>query len=186
MAQGAPATLVAGERFERLTVVSRSFTRGGNRHWLLRCDCGNEHHAPASALRTGRVKSCGCLNDEMRIARNTTHGLRPRDREASHPLYDRWSAMLARCHTPTNEDFPLYGGRGIKVCERWRNDFRAYVDDVGMPPPGRPTLDRKDNDGDYEPNNVHWATWSEQRLNQRNAHAPRNLRRRLTVGQGAG
>lgn len=181
MSRAKVRVLAAGERFGRLVVVERGDLRSGNRLWRLRCDCGAEHQAAAFALFCGRVKSCGCLNDEVRIERNTTHG--HAHRAESHPLYARWQAMIARCHRPSHADFGLYGARGISVCDRWRHDFQAYLDDVGTPTPGRPTLDRIDNEGNYEPGNVRWATWSEQRLNQRNARAPRNAARHLAEGK---
>lgn len=84
-----------------------------------------------------------------------------------HPLYGVWSSMIQRCTNPNVKCYRHYGGRGIKVCDRWRRSFRAFADDVEERPSPRHTLDRIDNDGDYEPGNVRWATKSEQRINAR-------------------
>ena len=84
-----------------------------------------------------------------------------------HPLHKRWERMKARCHSPTDLSYCDYGGRGITVCDEWRNDFWQYVADIGLPPGPGLTVDRIDNDGNYEPGNVRWATRSQQALNQR-------------------
>ena len=87
-------------------------------------------------------------------------------RNWKHPLYSRWSGMMDRCNNPKNQKYANYGGRGIKVCERWHN-FNNFLADIGAPPSLKHTLDRINNDGDYEPNNVRWATYTEQNFNQR-------------------
>ena len=94
---------------------------------------------------------------------NFVHGLH------KHPLYKIWSSMKTRCYNPNAKNYPDYGGRGIKICERWKNSFKNFLEDVGERPTdrGKLSLDRKNVNGDYEPNNVKWATYSEQRKNTR-------------------
>ena len=134
-----------------------------------------------SDLASGKKRSCGCLKREARwlqVSRHnwpTVHGL------AGHPLYDAWYSMVGRCHDPGNVAYERYGSRGIRVCERW-HDLAAFVADIeatigprpeGRHPSGKPlySLDRIDNDGNYEPGNVRWATAEEQQANT--GRAPR-------------
>lgn len=145
---------------------------------MLRCDCGNEYVAALKSLLSKnargktRVRSCGCLLREVVTAgTKRTHGL------THHPLYHTWQMMLRRCENPDDDDYFRYGGRGIKVCDRW-HDAVLFTGDIeseigsrpeGRHPSGHPlyTLDRIDNDGDYEPGNVRWATQAQQALNSR-------------------
>ncbi len=150
-----------GQTFGRLTAV-RMIERDPkwNAHrWLFKCACGGEHVASITLVRRGNTSSCGCLFTERMVARNTTHGLSKR------PEYKIWKDMRARCSNPNDSDFHNYGGRGIKVCERW-DDFAHFFTDMGPRPPSG-TVERKDVNGDYEPDNCIWDTWEAQANNKR-------------------
>lgn len=176
---------LTGQRFGRLVVVARSNNNArGQARWLCRCDCGAEKIVRATELRQGSTRSCGCWRKDQcaevgrgsaasnsrkgaakAAAARTRHG--GAKRGAEHPLYSTWEGMKARCRNPNNRKFKHYGGRGIAICERWARDFGAFLADVGPKPSARHSLDRIDNDGDYEPGNVRWASPSQQNSNRR-------------------
>lgn len=167
----------AGQRFNRLLAI-RLIEREPvwNDHlWLFRCDCGNEPSLRIKSVRIGHTKSCGCLHSEGVAARNTTHGLS----RAYGSEFRIWKGMRARCSNPRHNDFKLYGGRGISVCDRW-SDFAAFVEDMGPRPAGL-SIDRINVNGNYEPGNCRWATAKEQANNKRNS---RGTRVRDTDGEG--
>jgi hypothetical protein len=136
--------------------------------WLCRCSCGQTTTVDGQNLRQGGTRSCGCLT-EPNLDRWVTHGL---NKGGQHPLATTYHMMKRRCLQPNSRSWRNYGGRGIAICDRWINDFAAFVEDVGPRPGPGYTLDRMDNDGNYQPGNVRWATASEQRLNQRLSENP--------------
>lgn len=148
-----PRKPLEATRYGRLTVLGA--TRDG---WLCLCDCGTEVVVTGTHLRQGRVVSCGCYNRD-RIAAPRTHGM------SNSRAYIAWRSMHQRCRDPNRDSYPLYGARGIRVCERWAQ-FENFLADMGEPPKGT-SLDRKDSEGHYEPKNCRWATAKEQSRNRR-------------------
>ncbi len=158
---------LTGQIFERLTVLKETGERNknGNVIWDCRCICGNHVFVGGAYLKNGNTRSCGCLQQENFT--NRKHGM-------SHsPIYAVWTEMLQRCYNPQNKKYKHYGGRGISVCEQWRHgfdDFHGWAKANGYemrPGKLKLTLDRRDNDGNYTPENCRWATYSVQNFNRR-------------------
>ena len=149
-----------GQTFGRWTVIASLAERqNGKRVYLCRCACGYEGARVGGNLRSGISKSCGCYKRELIHAAKYRHG-----RNASDRTYNAWVSMNTRCSNPNNHHFHNYGGRGIRVCERWAR-FENFLSDMGEVSAGL-SLDRINNDGNYEPANCRWATAQEQVLNK--------------------
>ena len=157
-----------GQVFGRLTVIEEvdAYSHHG-RLVKAMCSCGSVVIKRIDTLRTGNTLSCGCLAKEAPRLRPTAHGLK------RTPEYRAWSGMHDRCGNPNGNSFEDYMGRGITVCERWKS-FLNFLADMGVRPSSEHSLDRRDNDGNYEPGNCRWATAEEQAHNRR----PRRWRRR--------
>lgn len=155
---------IKGQRFGRWTAIEFVGKVKGVPKWKCRCDCGTERLVWSVALRSGTSKSCGCFNLEALSKRQRTHGA------SDTLLYDVWVHMIQRCTNPNHKSYAYYGGRGIKVCDRWRRSFKAFVEDMGQRPSDELSIDRIDCNGNYEPGNCRWATSEQQSLNRRNAH----------------
>lgn len=154
-------TITPGMRFERLTVLRKGTpARYGHPRWDCRCDCGKEVTVRQSMLVAQQTKSCGCLARDLSVARSTKHGM------FGTPEYHAWTHMKGRCNSPSHSDYRNYGGRGISVCPAWQS-FENFLADMGLRPSPQHSLDRINNDGDYEPLNCRWATVIEQSRNRR-------------------
>lgn len=168
-----------GTRFGKLQIDSEPYI------WAIKsyrpicytclCNCGKRTDVQAMYLRRGSTTSCGCAQAAQRAkngratiakaqAKNTKHGYLKGGR---HPVYRVWQGIKERCLKPKHKSYPDYGGRGIKICDRWM-DFVNFIADMGDRPSSNHSIERRDNDGNYEPNNCYWATKAEQARNSRN------------------
>lgn len=170
---------LTGQRFGRLVVIERADNSAdGRARWLCRCDCGQSKTVLGEHLKKGRTKSCGCAKSESSSKRFKKHGGR------NSKLYRIWSNMKDRCNNPDCKVYSDYGGRGIKVCKEWIDDFSAFQKwalangyKEGL------TIDRKDNDKGYFPDNCRWTDRKIQGNNKRNCRYITYKGQRKTVAE---
>lgn len=145
---------LVGQQFNSLKVIQKLEPRNGKQYWKCLCVCGRFSEVYTNRLRSGHTKSCGCGKAR------TTHRL------SKTPEYSVWAKMLQRCQNDKSQQYKHYGQRGIKVCDRWHK-FENFIADMGVRPSPLHSIERKQNDGDYCPENCLWATLKEQRRNTR-------------------
>lgn len=149
------------KRFNRLTVTRRAAnSSSGKTRWVCRCDCGTKVTVIGTDLNSGHSQSCGCLHRELLKSQKTTHG------QSDSLEYKSWCNLRSRCYNKNNPKYSRYGGRGIKVCKRW-DDFATFLQDMGHKPKRGYSIERRNNDGNYEPKNCVWADAKTQARNTR-------------------
>ena len=149
--------------FGRLTVVKYEFSKNHKRYWLCKCECGNDKYIHTSVLTSGHTISCGCYKRE-----NIKNGLRTKHKLRNTRLYRIWANMKTRCYNANDPHYERYGARGISICDEWRNNFKSFYDwAMSNGYEDNLTIDRVNNDGNYEPSNCRWATVKEQNQNKR-------------------
>ena len=173
---GKKAADLTGMRYERWTALYRINTTKPAM-WMCQCECGIQRPVWDADLKRGSSKSCGCLRDEFRIENLTTHG------GTGTKEYRTWLHIIQRCENRNINTYKNYGGRGITICDEWRTDFSAFLAHIGNAPSPKHSIDRIDNDGNYEPGNVRWATKKEQANNTSTVRIYDYQGDRLTISQ---
>lgn len=163
---------LTGEQYGRWNVVRFSFVKDQKAYWLCRCECGTERNMATGAIRSGSSQSCGCWSNERKSERRT-HGASGYNGKGRSPLYVTWCEIRRRCLSEKCHAYDRYGGRGIRICDRWKDGeggltgFECFVADMGQKPTPAHSIERKEVNGNYEPGNCIWATTEQQAQNKR-------------------
>ena len=175
----------AGERHGRLIAVNRAGPdKWGAALWRFLCDCGEKNYvARIDQVRRGIIVSCGCHKKERSAGNEYSlkHGHKRRDWQSSE--YTSWRNMRQRCHSPNADGYDRYGGRGIRVCDRWRDSFKTFLSDMGKKPTPRHTIGRIDRDGNYDPGNSRWESAKQQGRNRGNNRTVVYLGQEMTIAE---
>lgn len=160
-----PSSDISNQKFGKLTAIFRAknHTKGHHKYWKCKCDCGNEKVIRANHLISGLTLGCGCDRYEKVSDKNKKHGHSSGKKWS--PIYVSWAAMIRRCSSPKSNRWHRYGGRGISVCEQWKT-FQGFLNDMGKTWERGLSIDRIDNDGNYEPLNCKWSSPKEQANNR--------------------
>lgn len=152
-----------GKTFNSLTIIGKAATPASRNesYWNCRCECGKETIGAGTAIRSGHKKSCGCLLTKKGNENRIKHGY------AKTSEYQTWRNMRSRCKNPKTINYKYYGARGIEVCKRWMDSFENFLADMGNKPSAAHSIERRDNDGNYEPDNCDWILMAEQATNKR-------------------
>lgn len=160
-----------GKKFSRLTILkegsSIKYGKTTMRKVVCRCDCGTEKEVDFNSIKSGRSTSCGCFNKENAKRIHTKHGKAMLETGVRHPDYCIWIKMKSRCLNPNDKSYKSYGGRGISVCDRWKDSFENFIEDMGWRPNNNYSIERIDYNGNYCPENCKWVHKSEQTKNTR-------------------
>ena len=173
---------LTGQRFGRLTVIKRVENKGNQPRWLCQCECGNQTVVAGRHLRNGEVRSCGCLVKEKNSTLHTKHGME------GTKIYHVWCGIKNRCFNSNEKAYKHYGGRGITIFAEWIDDFQKFYDYVSkLPHYGEDgySIDRIDNNGNYEPDNLRWADDKTQHRNKRDNHLVQYGDRWVTIAEAS-